>query len=66
MQKKRILVVPDIHGRIFWKAPVMKDLDTVDRVVFLGDFLDPYKDENQIADDIFQNLMEIINQVIYL
>ncbi|MCR5714838.1 MAG: metallophosphoesterase [Bacteroidales bacterium] len=61
MQKKRILVVPDIHGRIFWKAPVMKYLDTVDRVVFLGDFLDPYKDENQIADDLFQNLMEIIN-----
>ena len=31
---KRILVIPDVHGRIFWKEPVKKYMDAVDRVVF--------------------------------
>jgi len=57
---KRILVVPDIHGRTFWKGPVAESIESVDRVVFLGDYLDPYKGEEGVADDIFENLMEII------
>jgi len=56
----KIIVVPDVHGRLFWKEPVMKYMDVVDRVVFLGDYLDPYEDEDGLADDIYQNLMEII------
>ena len=55
----RILVVPDVHGRLFWKEPVKKYLNAVDRVVFLGDYLDPYEGEDGLADDIFENLMEI-------
>ncbi len=58
---KKILVIPDVHGRIFWKEPVKKYMDAVDRGVFLGDYLDPYEDEDGLADDIYQNLMEIIN-----
>lgn len=58
--KKMILVLPDIHGRTFWKEPVKKYLDFVDKVIFLGDYLDPYEDEDGLADDIFENLMEII------
>lgn len=58
---KRILVVPDVHGRTFWKEPVMHYLNDVDRVVFLGDYLDPYHDEADVADDIFANLTEIIS-----
>ena len=57
---KRILVVPDVHGRLFWKEPVKEFFDTVDRVVFLGDYLDPYEGEEGLADDIFENMMEII------
>ena len=57
----KILVIPDVHGRIFWKEPVKKYMNAVDRVVFLGDYLDPYEDEDGLADDIYQNLMEIIN-----
>ena len=59
---KRILVVPDVHGRTFWKEPVKKYLDQVDRVVFLGDYLDPYRDENVESEyaDLRANLMEII------
>ena len=57
---KRILVIPDVHGRIFWKEPVQKYIDQVNKVVFLGDYLDPYEDEDGIAEDIFENLLEII------
>ncbi|MGX8683503.1 MAG: metallophosphoesterase [Bacteroidales bacterium] len=56
----KILVVPDVHGRIFWKESVMHYLNDVDKVVFLGDYLDPYRDETGVADDIFGNMMEII------
>ena len=55
---KRILVIPDVHGRTFWKASVERYLDTVDRIVFLGDYLDPYG--QFVPEDIFNNLMEII------
>ena len=58
---KRIMVVPDVHGRTFWKEPVMKYLDEVDRIVFLGDYLDPYpNEENKSHEALFQNMMEII------
>ena len=58
--EKKILVIPDVHGRYFWKEPVKKYFDTVDRVVFLGDYLDPYEGEEGLADDIFENMMEIV------
>jgi len=29
-------------------------------VVFLGDYLDPYEGEDGLADDIFENMMEIV------
>ena len=57
---KRIMVVPDVHGRVFWKEPVKKYIDAVDRVIFLGDYLDSYEDEDGLTDDIFENMMEII------
>ena len=57
---KRIMVVPDVHGRVFWKEPVKGYIDAVDKVIFLGDYLDPYEDEDRLADDIFENMMEII------
>lgn len=33
-----LIVVPDVHGRDFWKTAKDYDCD----VVFLGDYLDPY------------------------
>ena len=37
----KILIVPDVHGRKFWhKAEEM--INSVDKVIFLGDYLDPY------------------------
>lgn len=46
---KRVLIIPVIHGRIFWKEDVtamMADIDNhVIDVVFLGDYVDPYPQE---------------------
>jgi hypothetical protein len=56
--KNRVLVVPDVHGRTFWKEGVSKWLEDVDKVVFLGDYLDPY--EYHLPDALYANLMEII------
>lgn len=36
-----MLIVPDVHGRTFWEAPVMEALGK-EHIVFLGDYLDPY------------------------
>lgn len=46
---KQIIVVPDVHGRVFWKEPVREYLDVVDRIIFLGDYLDPYENEVGLA-----------------
>mgnify|MGYP006379875163 FL=1 len=37
----KILIVPDVHGRKFWhKAEEL--INEVDKIIFLGDYLDPY------------------------
>ena len=54
-----ILIIPDIHGRIFWKEPC-KEFQG-EHIVFLGDYLDPYKHQNiseKIALDNFKEILE--------
>lgn len=60
---KRILVIPDVHGETFWREPVQKYINQVDRIIFLGDYLDPYRDKfgEYNAEAVFNNMMEIIN-----
>ena len=60
---KKVLVIPDIHGETFWKEPVQKYIDQVDRIVFLGDYLDPYPEEGKdySPQGLFDNLMDIID-----
>ena len=60
---KRILVVPDIHGETFWKEPVLKYIEQVNRIIFLGDYLDPYPEEGKeySPQGLFDNLMDIID-----
>ena len=47
MKDINVLLVPDVHGRSFWKESVKDILENYPdaRVVFLGDYLDPYNDE---------------------
>ena len=61
---KRILVIPDVHGETFWKEPVQKYMDQIDRIIFLGEYLDPHSDmlgSNYDPEAVFNNLIEIVN-----
>ena len=41
----KVLVIPDIHARMFWRQTVADNIGNVDKVIFLGDYLDPYPNE---------------------
>jgi hypothetical protein len=56
----KILVIPDVHGRPFWKQAVEKYGDEVDRIIFLGDEVDPYPDEGFTRKQAIRTLEEII------
>lgn len=52
------LLIPDTHGRLFWKEAVQ---DWKGKIVFFGDYLDPYEyQENISPDDAFKNLLDIL------
>lgn len=70
MKNIKYLIVPDVHGRGFWRQPVeetLKDTDAV--IIYLGDFLDPYKTEwapgedyQQISISTFQEILDLKKQ----
>lgn len=55
---KNVLIIPDIHGRSFWKDAVKGREDW--KIVFLGDYLDPYPSENITHEDALNNFKEIL------
>ena len=55
-----ILVLPDIHGRTFWKEP-LKYKDKFDHIIFLGDYFDPYPSEGITQQEAIENFKELIN-----
>ena len=56
-----MLIIPDIHGRNFWKNAIEKHFDNTSKAVFLGDFLDSYPWEEITRKDAIRNFEEIIN-----
>ena len=52
----KIIIVPDVHGRDFWKQAINSDAD---KIIFLGDYLDHYQGESDTDHDI-DNFEEII------
>lgn len=56
----KIIIVPDVHGRTFWKLAKEK-INEVDRTVFLGDYLDPYPFERISSREAIEELKEIID-----
>ena len=56
-----IIVIPDIHGRRFWRRAVelYPDADTI----FLGDYHDPYAAEGITNDESLANLRELFGYV---
>lgn len=55
-----MIIIPDIHGRAFWKEAVAQ-ADKDELVIFLGDYVDPYKDEHIDSETVISNLKEIIS-----
>lgn len=60
--EKKYLIIPDVHGREFWKEPVKDWLENTDNpVIFLGDYLDPYVYEGVSCQSSLENFKEIVN-----
>lgn len=55
---KKILIIPDIHGRTFWES-ALKSGD-YEKIVFLGDYTDPYEMEGITNRDALKNFKSII------
>ena len=56
----KVLVLPDVHGRRFWKKPC-ENIEPYDKVIFLGDYLDPYDFEYISVPHAIVNFEEIID-----
>ena len=55
-----MIIIPDIHGRYFWKDSVIKKSEK-EKVIFLGDYLEPYTSKEKITvDDAYENFLDII------
>ena len=54
----KTIVVPDIHGRTFWKS-VLDYFDS--KIIFLGDYLDPYPNENINHKETINNFKDILS-----
>ncbi len=57
MKTNRIIIVPDIHGRKFWRSVLKNKTDTI---VFLGDYSDPYPDEGITHEMAIEELHDIV------
>lgn len=63
----KILIIPDIHGRTFWKQPVEDVISNklqVDRIIFLGDYFDPYWNEGISEEDAIKNWFDLKDSVV--
>lgn len=62
----KTIIIPDVHGRNFWKS-APKDAN----LIFLGDYLDPYLDEEEFQEydsysdpNLFKKLKENLLEII--
>ena len=59
-----MIIIPDIHGRNFWKEAVTGREEDI--IVFLGDYLDPYPHDfpDKTADEIWEQTWNNFNDII--
>lgn len=55
----KILIIPDIHGSKYWKKNFLKNVDKVDKVVFLGDYVDSF-DKKEKGENAALNFEDLI------
>lgn len=57
---KKIIIIPDVHGRKFWRK-ILKIKNPEDYIfVFLGDYLDPYPDEGILSAKAYGEFISIL------
>lgn len=57
----RYILIPDVHGRNFWRSAIEARQDD-DMVIFLGDYVDPYPAEkisNETAREGLEDIIEL-------
>jgi len=57
--EKNILIIPDVHGRTFWKKAVNTVKYT--KIIFLGDYVDPYQWEGIDNLSALSNFKDILS-----
>lgn len=65
--KIKYLIIPDVHGRDFWREPVnntLKESDT--HIIFLGDYLDPYPEDWEKHFDYKAHALENFKEILQL
>lgn len=70
----KILCIPDIHCRKFWRQCIYNNIEKVDKVIFLGDYLDPYQNEIEENPELMEceyfgdskNLLKMLEDIISL
>ena len=64
---KKILIIPDVHGRDFWKEPVKQELNNNETsIIFLGDYTDGYPTEWESNFDYRQHTIDNLKEIIEL
>lgn len=53
----KVIIIPDVHGRSFWQQVLSLEAD---KIIFLGDYTDPYPNENIKPEDSLIELKKII------
>lgn len=54
-----MIIIPDVHGRTFWKQSV-EDASPEEDILFLGDYLDPYPYEGITPESSIKRFEEIL------
>ena len=57
--KKKFILIPDVHGRTFWKD-ILPFVYECERIIFLGDYHDPYDREGILPFQSLENFKEIL------
>ena len=60
MSTKEILIIPDIHGRTFYRDALSEALRNNVEVVCLGDYLDPYEEDGITNEEAFTIMEEVV------
>lgn len=70
----KILIIPDIHCRKFWRKIIKDYSNRVDKIIFLGDYLDAYPEEIKTSPELIEcedfydveSNLKILNDIISL